>query len=342
MSFPQHRHRRLRGTSAIRKLVAEHRLHPEDFVAPLFVREGIDTPQPITSLPGHSQHTRKSLKTEVAKLRSLGIKAVMLFGLPEHKDPEGSQAWHPDGVVQVALNDLRDDFGDDIVLISDLCLCEYTDHGHCGVLKKYGEIMSGSASGGTHHDDVMNDATTDLYARVAVAQAEAGAHVVAPSGMMDGQVSVIRSALDESGFAHLAILAYSAKFATALYGPFRDAVNVTIAGECGDRSSYQQDMANSREAIKEIHADISEGADMVMVKPALPCLDVIAKAKSQTDVPVAAYQVSGEYAMVHAAAQHGWIDMDAVAYEQVLSIKRAGADIIISYFAGKLCENFAI
>ena len=315
--------RRLRRTPALRRLVAEHRLHPADFIAPLFVREGIDEPQPIVSMPGQFQHTRRSLRAEVAELRALGIGAVVLFGVPEHKDHIGSEAWNPDGIVQVALADLRSDLGDDIVLIADLCMDEYTDHGHCGVLDGRG--------------DVDNDATLEIYARIALAQAAVGADIVAPSGMMDGQVGAIRGALDDSGFTQTAILAYAAKYATALYGPFRDAVDVTIAGG-GDRRTYQQDVAGAREAIEEIRLDLAEGADMVMVKPALAFLDVISEARRTFDVPLAAYHVSGEYSMVCAAAERGWLDLDAVAHEHVLAIRRAGADVVLTYFARRLAE----
>ncbi len=308
----------------MRRLVAETRLHPADLIAPLFVREGIDEPAPIVSLPGQFQHTRASLRAEVAELCSLGVSAVVLFGVPERKDASGSEAWSPDGIVQVALADLRSDLGDDVVLIADLCLDEYTDHGHCGVL---------DGAGG-----VDNDATLELYGQVAAAQAAAGADIVAPSGMMDGQVGAIRGALDDSGFAETAILAYAAKYATALYGPFRDAVDVTIAGG-GDRRAYQQDVANVREAVAEVRLDVAEGADMVMVKPALAHLDVIAAARQACDVPLAAYHVSGEYAMVCAAAERGWLDLDAVAYEHVLAVRRAGADVVLTYFARHLAET---
>jgi porphobilinogen synthase len=304
-------------------MVSETRLHPDDFIAPLFVREGIDEPQPIESLPGQFQHSRASLREEVRQLKDLGVPAVVLFGVPEHKDAEGSEAWNPDGIVQVALGDLRDDHGDDMVLIADLCVDEYTDHGHCGVLD--------------HTGQPDNDATLELYEQIAVAQATAGADIVAPSGMMDGQVFAIREALDDAGFDETAILAYAAKYATALYGPFRDAVDVTITGG-GDRKGYQQDVANAREAMEEIREDIAEGADMVMVKPALPYLDVIARARAEVDIPIAAYHVSGEYAMVHAAAERGWLELDAVAFEHTLAIKRAGADLILTYFARRLSE----
>ena len=304
--------------------MAENRLHPSDFIAPLFVREGIDEPQPIGSMPGQSQHTRRSLRAEVAELHALGITSVVLFGVPERKDASGSEAWNPDGIVQIALNDLRADFGDEIVLIADLCMDEYTDHGHCGLLDARG--------------DVDNDATLEIYGRIARAQAAAGADVVAPSGMMDGQVGAIRAALDDGGFEQTAILAYSAKYATALYGPFRDAVDVSIAGG-GDRRTYQQDVVNAREAMEEIRADLAEGADMVMVKPAMPYLDVISRARRTFDVPLAAYHVSGEYSMVCAAAERGWLDLDAVAFEHVSAIRRAGADRVLTYFARRLAET---
>jgi len=323
VTFPQQRLRRLRRTPALRRLVAETRLGVDDLVAPLFVREGIDQPVPITSLPGVVQHTRASLRVEVAELAALGVNAVILFGVPESKDPEGSGASDPDGIVQLALKDLRDDLGDSMVLMADLCLDEYTDHGHCGLLTPDGAVD--------------NDATLERYSEVAVAQAEAGVDVCAPSGMMDGQVMAIRDALDEENFEQVAILAYSAKYASGLYGPFRDAVDVEIA-DGGDRRAYQQDYRNVRESLEEIRADISEGADMVMVKPALTYLDVLTLARAEVDVPLAAYHVSGEYAMVHAAAERGWIDGDAVAFEQITAIKRAGADIVLTYFTRFLAE----
>jgi porphobilinogen synthase len=269
------------------------------------------------------QHTRASLRAEVTALRDLGVPAVILFGIPEVKDATGSEAWNPDGVVQVALRDLRDEVGDEMVLMADLCVDEYTDHGHCGVLDGHGSVD--------------NDATLELYARAAVAQAGAGADVTAPSGMMDGQVAAIRGALDDSGHLDTVILAYSAKYASALYGPFRDAVDVQIVGG-GDRRGYQQDPPNAREAIVEIMADIDQGADMVMVKPALSYLDVIAEARAVVDVPLAAYHVSGEYAMVQAAAANGWLDGDAVGMEHLLSIRRAGADFILTYLARRAAE----
>jgi len=316
--------RRLRRTPALRRLVAETRLSVDDLVAPLFVREGIDEPQPITSLPGVVQHTRESLRKEAARLVDLGIPALMLFGVPASKDPTGSQAWDPNGIVQLALRDVRDEVGDALVVMADLCLDEYTDHGHCGLLDEHGHVD--------------NDATIDLYARVAQAQAEAGADVVAPSGMMDGQVAAIRDALDEDGFGEVAILAYGAKYASALYGPFREAVDVTIVGG-GDRKAYQQDPRNGREALEEIRADLAEGADMVMVMPALAYLDVLANVRAEVDVPLAAYHVSGEYAMVKAAAEKGWIDGPAVMLEHLTAIRRAGADMILTYAAREVVDR---
>ena len=314
--FPEHRPRRLRRTAALRDLVAETRLDTSDLIAPLFVREGIDQPEPIGSLPGVVQHTVDSLLTEVRGLADLGVRSVMLFGVPAHKDAVGSGASDPDGIVQVALRELRSALGDRVVLMADLCVDEYTDHGHCGIVGDDGVVD--------------NDRTLELYAAAARAQADAGAHVVAPSGMMDGQVGAIRSALDTAGHESTAILAYSAKYASALYGPFRDAVDVTIA-DGGDRRGYQQDPRNARESLVEVAADIEQGADMVMVKPALAYLDVIGAVRAKVDIPLAAYHVSGEYAMVHAAAERGWIDGDAVMLEHLTSIRRAGADIILSY-----------
>ena len=324
MTFPSRRLRRLRRTPALRRLVAETTVNPGDLIAPLFVREDATEPQPIISLPGVVQHTQESLRKEVNELANLGINGVILFGLPARKDPVGSEAWNPDGVVQVALRNLRDDHGSEMVIIADLCVDEYTDHGHCGVLTDAG--------------DVDNDATLELYQRTALAQAEAGADMVGPSGMMDGQVGAIRQALDRNGFEHLPIMAYSAKYASAEYGPFRDAVDVTIAGG-GDRKGYQQDPANAREAMAEIELDIAEGADIIMVKPALAYLDVIAAARARFDLPLAAYHVSGEYAMLKAAAANGWIDGDATAVEHLTAIKRAGADLILTYLAREFAET---
>jgi porphobilinogen synthase len=310
----------------MRELVAETRLHVSDLVAPLFVREGISDPQPIVSLPGVVQHTVDSLELEVRTLRDLGVKAVILFGVPSSKDPEGSGAWNPDGIAQVALRRLRSTFGDDIVLMADLCVDEYTSHDHCGIVNANG--------------DVDNDATLEIYCRAAVAQARAGAHVVAPSGMMDGQVGAIRAALDDEGFENVAIMAYSAKYASALYGPFRDAVDVQIAGG-GHRKGYQQDWRNARESMREVFEDIEQGADIVMVKPALSYLDVIGQVRASVDTPVAAYHVSGEYSMIKAASEKGWIDHDAVALEHLTSIKRAGADIILTYLTRWFAEYSA-
>jgi len=310
----------------MRELVAQHHVRVTDLVAPLFVREGVDEPQPIESLPGVVQHSRESLRAEVASLAGLGVRAVILFGVPAAKDATGSGACDPDGIVQVALRDLRSDLGDDVVVMADLCVDEYTDHGHCGIVGDDGTVD--------------NDATLEIYARAALAQAEAGAQVVAPSGMMDGQVAVIRDALDGAGFTDVAVMAYAAKFASALYGPFRDAVDVSIVGG-GDRKGYQQDWRNAREAQLEIQLDVAEGADIVMVKPALAYLDVIAEAAARVDVPLAAYHVSGEYAMIHAAAERGWIDGDAVALEHLTAIKRAGADIVLTYFTRWFAESVA-
>lgn len=313
----------MRRLPAMRRLVAESSLGIDDLVAPLFVRESIDAPVPIASLPGVSQHTVASLVLEAKRLASLGIGALVLFGVPTRKDPVGSGASNRDGIVQIALSELRDGLGDEMVLIADLCLDEYTDHGHCGVLDDRGEVD--------------NDATLVRFVEVAVAQAEAGAHLVAPSGMMDGQVAAIRAGLDASGHDDVGILAYSAKYASAMYGPFRDAVDVTIVGG-GDRKGYQQDPRNRREALEEVRLDVAEGADLVMVKPALACLDVIAAVRAAVDVPVAAYNVSGEYAMVVAAAERGWIDRQAVVLEHLGAIKRAGADVILTYFAAEVAE----
>ena len=295
----------------------------DDLVAPLFVKEGIDAPEPVPSMPGVVQHTQESLRKEGRALADLGIPAVILFGVPAVKDAVGSGADAPSGVVQVALRSLRDEVGDDLVLLADNCLDEYTDHGHCGIVTPDGEVD--------------NDATIERYAQIAVSQADAGADVTAPSGMMDGQVGAIRTALDASGHDQTAILAYSAKYASALYGPFRD------AAECGprfgDRRGYQMDPRNAREALDEIALDVAEGADMVMVKPALAYLDVIRAVRESVDVPVAAFHVSGEYAMVKAAAQLGWLDGEAVALEHLVAIKRAGADFLLTYLAREVAER---
>ena len=310
----------------MRELVAETRLHPRQVVAPLFVREGIDEPQPIGSLPGVVQHTRASLVAEVTQLADLGVGAIILFGIPSTKDSIGTQAFAPEGIVQGALADCRQAVGDRMVVMADLCVDEYTDHGHCGIVDQRGVVD--------------NDRTLDVYAKIAVAQARAGAHVVAPSGMMDGQVGVIRQALDAEGFTDVAILAYSAKYASGLYGPFREAVDCTIVGG-GDRKGYQQDWRNAREALVEVMADLAQGADMVMVKPALAYLDVIAAVRAVVDVPLAAYHVSGEYSMIKAAAANGWIDHDVVAMEHLTAIHRAGADIVLTYLARWFAEQHA-
>lgn len=319
-----HRPRRLRSTPAMRDLVAETRVDVQDLVAPLFVREAVSDPIPITSLPGVVQHTVDSLRREVNELAELGVRSVMVFGIPEHKDATGSASCASNGIAQVALEQLRADVGDDMVLIADLCVDEYTDHGHCGIIDEHG--------------NVDNDATLELYAAAAVAQANAGAHMVAPSGMMDGQVAAIRSALDEAGHSGIPIMAYASKYASGLYGPFREAVDVTIAGG-GDRKGYQQDWRNGREALVEVAGDVAQGADIIMVKPAVTYLDVIAEVRAAIDLPVAAYHVSGEYAMIMAAAANGWIDGDVVALEQLTAIKRAGAGIILTYLTRWFAEG---
>ena len=323
MTFPDRRLRRLRRTPAIRQLVAETRVGVDDLIAPLFVRENCENPQPIHSMPGVMQHSQESLLEEVRQLKHLGVSGVILFGLPERKDSVGSEAWNPDGVVQVALKNLRDEHGDGVVAIADLCVDEYTDHGHCGIVTSSGEID--------------NDATLELYQKTALAQVEAGADMVAPSGMMDGQVAAIRQALDANGHELTPIMAYSAKYASAEYGPFREAVDVTIAGG-GNRKTYQQDPANAREAMEEIRLDIAEGADLIMVKPALAYLDIIYRARQEFDLPLAAYHVSGEYAMLKAAAANGWIDGLATGYEHLTTFKRAGADLILTYLTREVAE----
>ena len=325
MSFPQHRPRRLRRTEAIRELVRETDLAPRNLVAPLFVKEGIGDAQPIGSMPGHFQHTLESLRKEAREIVEKGVLGLVVFGIPAQKDAEGSEAWNEKGIAQVALRALREELGDSAVLVADLCLCEYTDHGHCGVF-----------SGGEAPD---NDVTLQIYRGIAVSQAAAGADLVAPSGMMDGQVGAIREALDEARFAETGILAYAAKFASAFYGPFREAAEG--APRFGDRRSHQMDPANADEALREIRQDIAEGADVVMVKPALPYLDVIRRAKEETGLPLAAYNVSGEYAMVKAAAERGWIDERAAILEVLTAIRRAGADLILTYHAKEAADWLA-
>ncbi|WP_405585826.1 porphobilinogen synthase [Streptomyces sp. NBC_01190] len=320
--FPGARPRRLRTTPAMRRLVAETRLHPAELILPLFVREGLAEPAPISAMPGVVQHTRDSLRKAVTQAATAGVGGVMLYGVPEVKDAVGSQGTEPDGILQLAIRDVIAEVGDSVVVMSDLCLDEYTDHGHCGVLDAEGRVD--------------NDATLERYAEMAQVQADAGVHVVGTSGMMDGQVGVARDALDEIGKQDVAILAYTAKYASSFYGPFREAVNSSLKG---DRKSYQQDPANFRESMRELALDLEEGADMVMVKPALPYLDVLRKVADSVDVPVAAYQISGEYAMVEAAAANGWIDRDRSIMETLTSIRRAGANMILTYWATEVAER---
>jgi porphobilinogen synthase len=318
MSFPAERPRRLRSTAAMRRLVAETSLEPRHLVLPMFVADGIDEPRPISAMPGVVQHTRASLRAAAADAVAAGVGALMIFGVPreEDKDAAGSSGLRPDGILNRALADLAADLGDATVVMADTCLDEFTDHGHCGIVDESGRVD--------------NDATNAQYVKLAVAQANAGAHVVGPSGMMDGQVAAIRAGLDAAGFADVAILAYAAKFASAFYGPFREAVS---SGLTGDRRTYQQDTGNAREAMREISLDVAEGADIIMVKPAMAYLDIVRAAAEISPVPVAAYQVSGEYAMIAAAAANGWIDRRATALESLISIRRAGADIVLTYFA---------
>ena len=314
--FPASRPRRLRRTPALRRLVAETSLSPGQLILPLFVRENSAEPVPIGSMPGVVQHTRDSLRKAASEAASLGLGGVMLFGIPEHKDARGSGALDPDGILNVAIADCVAEVGDELPVMADLCLDEFTDHGHCGVLDAAGRVD--------------NDATLEVYAEMALAQAAAGVDVVGPSGMMDGQVGAIRTALEGAGHHDVAILAYSAKYASAFFGPFREAVDSSLVG---DRRTYQQDGANVTEGVREALLDVAEGADIVMVKPALAYLDVIRAVREAVDVPVAAYNVSGEYAMVEAAAARGWIDRDAAVLETLTSIRRAGADVILSYWA---------
>ena len=318
MGFPETRPRRLRRTPAIRRLVAETSLEARQLVLPMFVREGAAEPTPISSMPGVVQHTRESLRKAVVEAAELGLGGVMLFGIPSAKDARGSGACDPNGVLNVAIADVVEEVGDALPVMADLCLDEFTDHGHCGVLTATGEVD--------------NDATLEIYGEMAVAQAAAGVAVVGPSGMMDGQVGVIRAALDAAGHHDVAILAYSAKYASAFYGPFREAVDSSLQG---DRRTYQQDPANVVEGVREALLDLAEGADMVMVKPALAYLDVVRAVREAVDVPVAAYNISGEYAMVEAAAAHGWIDREAAIMESLTSIRRAGADVVLTYWAAE-------
>jgi porphobilinogen synthase len=323
--FPAARPRRLRSSAAMRRLVAQVSVQPADLVLPLFVKAGIGEPQPVASMPGVLQHTRDSLRKAAAEAASSGVGGLILFGIPAVKDARGSAADDPGDILPLALADVAAEVGDDTVLMADLCLCEYTDHGHCGILTPSG--------------DVDNDATLERYASIAVAQASAGAQVIAPSGMMDGQVAAIRAALDRAGFPGVAICAYSVKYASAFYGPFRDAAE--CAPQFGDRASYQEDPAGSDEPLREVLLDVGEGADMVMVKPALAYLDVISKVAAATALPVGAYQVSGEYAMVEAAAANGWIDRDRVIMETLTAIRRAGADFILTYWAAEAARRIA-
>lgn len=317
-SFPAARPRRLRTTAAMRRLVAEHRTRPADLILPAFVREGIDDPVPVDSMPGVVQHTRDTLRKAAVEAVEAGVGGLMLFGVPEDakKDARGTAGTDPDGILQVALRDVRAEVGDELVLMSDLCLDEYTDHGHCGVLTAYGRVD--------------NDVTLERYAEMARVQADAGAHVLGPSGMMDGQIAHIRAALEESGHQDVAVFAYTAKYTSAFYGPFREAVGSSLQG---DRKTYQQDPANAREAMRELSLDLAEGADMVMVKPGLPYLDILRDFAERAEVPVGVYQISGEYAMVEAAAEKGWIDREAAILETLTSFTRAGANMILTYWA---------
>ncbi|MBK1784190.1 porphobilinogen synthase [Prauserella cavernicola] len=320
--FPEHRPRRLRGTAAMRRLVSETTLRPRQLILPMFVAEGADAPRPISSMPGVVQHSRDSLRKAAVEAVRAGVGGLMLFGVPKVHDAVGSGATDENGVLNVALRDLRAELGDDTVLMADTCLDEFTDHGHCGVLRR----------GEAGEDTVDNDATLERYAEMAIAQARAGAHVLGPSGMMDGQVGVIRRALDDAGYADTGILAYSAKYASAFYGPFREAVDSQLKG---DRKTYQQDPGNAREALREIELDLAEGADAIMVKPALSYLDVIKAAAELSPVPVAAYNISGEYAMVEAAVANGWLERERTVLEVLTSIRRAGADMILTYWAAE-------
>ncbi|MEU6074526.1 porphobilinogen synthase [Micromonospora sp. NPDC047074] len=316
MPYPEIRPRRLRRDAAIRRLVSETRVDPAQLVVPMFVKEGLTEPRAIASLPGVLQHSRDSLRKAAAEAVQAGVGGIMLFGVPQRRDATGSGGIDPNGILNVAIRDVVAEVGDATVVMSDLCLDEFTSHGHCGLL--------------TPDGGVDNDATLEAYADMAVAQAAAGVGVVGPSGMMDGQVGVVRRALDAAGHQDVAVLAYAVKYASAFYGPFRDAVESALEG---DRRTYQQDPANLRESLREVELDVAEGADMVMVKPALPYLDVVSAVRAAVQVPVAAYQVSGEYAMVEAAAANGWIDRERAMMETLTSIRRAGAQIILTYWA---------
>jgi porphobilinogen synthase len=324
MSYPDVRPRRLRRTAAIRRLVTETRVAPAELVLPMFVREGLTEPRPIASMPGVVQHSRDSLRKAVAEAASAGVGGVMLFGVPATRDETGSGGTDPSGILNAAIRDVVSEVGGSTVVMSDLCLDEFTSHGHCGVLAEDGTVD--------------NDATLARYAEMAVAQAAAGVGVVGPSGMMDGQVGVVRRALDAAGYADVSILAYAVKYASALYGPFREAIESALQG---DRRTYQQDPPNIREALREVELDVAEGADIVMVKPALPYLDVLAAVRAAVDVPVAAYQISGEYAMVEAAAANGWIDRERAIIEVLTSIRRAGADVVLTYWAAEVARRLS-
>ncbi|OPF83556.1 delta-aminolevulinic acid dehydratase [Streptomyces antioxidans] len=322
--FPGTRPRRLRTTPAMRRMVAETRLHPSGLILPAFVREGVTEPVSLRSMPGVVQHTRDTLRKAAAEAVAAGVGGIMLFGVPEEskKDAVGTPGTDPDGILQVAIRDVRAEVGDDLVIMSDLCLDEHTDHGHCGVLDAEGRVD--------------NDATLERYAEMARVQADAGVHTVGPSGMMDGQVGVVREALDGAGHQDVSILAYTVKYASAFFGPFREAVGSSLRG---DRKTYQQDPANARESLRELELDLAEGADMVMVKPALPYLDILRQIADAVDVPVAAYQISGEYAMVEAAAANGWIDRDRAIMETLTSVRRAGAGMILTYWATEVAQR---
>jgi porphobilinogen synthase len=319
--FPTHRPRRLRRTPAVRRLVSEIDVRPRQLILPMFVKEGATEPIPIASMPGVVQHTRDTLRKAAVEAVQAGVGGLMVYGVPQRHDAVGSGATDPNGILNVALRDLRSELGDDTVLMSDLCLDEFTDHGHCGVLDSDGAVD--------------NDATLRVYADMAIEQARSGAHMVGTSGMMDGQVGVVREALDEAGYLDTAILAYAVKYASAFYGPFREAVGSQLKG---DRKTYQQDPANAREALRELSLDLAEGADIVMVKPGLPYLDVLRVVADNSEVPVAAYQVSGEYAMVEAAAANGWLDRQRSIIETLTSIRRAGADMILTYWAAEAAQ----
>ncbi|HEU5332084.1 MAG TPA: porphobilinogen synthase [Actinocrinis sp.] len=314
--YPNARPRRLRRTAAMRRLVAETRLHPADFVLPMFVKEGLAEPRPIPSMPGVVQHTLPSLRKAAREAVGAGVGGLMLFAVPEERDAVGSAGVAPDGILQRAIREVADEVGDDTVIMSDLCLDEFTDHGHCGVLRADGTVD--------------NDATLEVYGEMALAQAGAGAHLLGPSGMMDGQVGYVRKVLDAGGFQDTGMLAYAVKYSSAFFGPFRDAVESQLQG---DRMTYQQDPANALEALREVRLDVAEGADLVMVKPAMSYLDIVRVVADEVDVPVAAYQISGEYAMVEAAAANGWIDRDRAVLETLTSIRRAGASVILTYWA---------